>query len=528
MVENRPTGAGAGARGGIARSSLVVMGGFVLSKAIGVVRQSIIARTFGASEQLDAYYAAFKLPDLLLTLVAGGAVATTLIPVFSEHLARGETGRAWRLASAALNLLLGAMALVALIAALLAPWLVRTLIAPGFDPTQQALTAELLRLVLFSSLLFVASSLAMSVLQAHKHFLLPALADFFYDVGIIGGALILAPRLGIRGLALGVVAGAGLHLLIQVPGLLHYGARYVPTLRTGDRSLLQLGRLMGPRILILLMFQIVLLLTTNLASHLEEGSITAIQMGWIVMQMPEVIFGMAIATAAFPTLSQLAAQGEQGQLRDVATGALQAILWTTVPSAVALLLLGRPYIAILFRGGAFDERAVERVYSATAAFTAGLVGHSVLELAARLFYAHKDTLTPFRVAFGATALNVALCVALAPTLGHTGLALANSIAVTLQAGVLLWMGGRSLVRISWPRVWSLTWRAALASAAMAGGILLVTRRQAALGHLRTALLGSAAGGALYLACMALLGGQEVRRLIGLLRAPIAPPDVDKS
>lgn len=503
---------------GIALSSLIVMGGFVLSKAIGVVRQSIIARTFGAGEQLDAYYAAFKLPDLLLTLIAGGAIATTLIPVFSEHLARGDSARAWRLASAALNILLGAMAIVSLAAALLAPWLVRTLIAPGFTPALQALTVELLRMVLLASLLFVASSLAMSVLQAHQHFLLPALADFFYDVGIIGGALLLAPRLGIHGLAWGVVAGAGLHLLIQVPGLLHYHARYLPTLRTGDRGLLQLGRLMGPRILILGMFQFVLLFTTSLASRLEEGSITAIHMGWIVMQMPEVIFGLAIATAAFPTLSRLAAQGEQGKLQDAVSGVLQAILWTTLPSTVALLLLGRPYIALLFRSGVFDGRAVERVYSATAAFTAGLLGHSILELAARLFYAHKNTLTPFWVALGATALNLALCVALAPPLGHAGLALANSIAVTLQSGLLLWLGWRSLARFSWRRAWSLTWKAALASAAMAGAILPVAQRQAALGPLRTALLGSAVGGVTYLVCMVLLNGQEARRLVNVARS----------
>jgi putative peptidoglycan lipid II flippase len=488
------------------------MGGFVLSKASGVVRQSIIARTFGASDQLDAYYAAFKLPDLLLTLVAGGAIATTFIPAFSEHLSREDSGRAWRLASATLNVLLGTMAAIALVAAILAPRLVRVLIAPGFDPRLQALTAELLRLVLFSSLFFVLSSLVMSVLQAHGHFLLPALADFFYDVGIIGGALFLTPRLGIHGLAWGVVIGAGLHLLIQVPGLLYYGARYVPTFRTGDRSLMQLGRLVGPRILILGMFQLVFLFTTNLASGLGEGSITAIHVGWIVMQMPEVIFGMAIATAAFPTLSRLAARDEQGRLRQVVANALQAILWTILPSVVALLLLSRSYISLLFRGGAFNQRSVEMVYGATVAFTAGLLGHSILELAARIFYAHKNTRTPFWVALGATVLNLGLCLALVSPLGYAGLALANSIAVTLQSGLLLWLGQRSLVRFCWRRVWSLTWKATLASAAMAGVILLVTHQQGELGHLRTALLGSACGGLTYLVFLALLNKNEVSRL----------------
>jgi putative peptidoglycan lipid II flippase len=505
----------------IALSSLVVMGGFVISKVIGVVRQSIIARTFGASEQLDAYYAAFKLPDLLLTLIAGGAIATTFIPIFAGYLTRGDTRRAWRLASAVLNILLIAMGAVSLVAALLAPWLVRTLIAPGFDPELQALTADLLRIVLISSTIFVVSSLAMSILQAHKHFLLPALADFFYDVGIIGGAILLVPRMGIHGLGLGVVAGAALHLLIQVPGLIYYRARYIPTLRTGDRGLIQLGRLMGPRILILGMFQFVFLFTNNLASRLDEGSITAINMGWTMMQMPEVIFAMAIATAAFPTLTDLASRGDQARLKETTSGALRAILLTTFPSAVALVLLGRPYITILFRSTAFDQRAVEMVYQATVAFTLGLLGHSILELAARLFYAHKNAWTPFWIALGATTLNVTLCIALAFPLGHAGLALANSIAVTLQSAILLWLAWRSLVRFPWRPVWTLLWRVMLASVAMAASILFVTRRQPALGDLGTALVCTTAGSAIYLGLVALLNRDEARRLVGLVRARLA-------
>jgi putative peptidoglycan lipid II flippase len=514
-------------RSGIALSSLIVMGGFVASKAIGVVRQSIIARAFGTSQQLDAYYAAFKLPDLLLTLIAGGAVATTFIPLFAEHLAAGNRDRAWRLASVVLNLLLAAMSVVALISALLAPWLVRALIAPGFDAPSQALTAELLRIVLLSSLLFTASSLVMSVLQAHRRFLLPALADFFYDLGIIGGALLLVPRFGIRGLAWGVVVGAGLHLLIQLPGLIRCRARYIPALRTGDRSLWRLLRLMGPRILILGMFQLVLLITNHLASRLPEGSIAAINVGWIVMQMPEVIFGMAIAIAAFPTLSQLAAQGDRARLGETARHVLQAILLTILPSTVALLLLGRSYITLLFGGGAFGAQSIEAVYGATVAFTIGLLGHSLLELAARLFYAHQNTLTPFWAALGATALNLALCLALVGPLGQVGLALANSIAVSLQSGILLWLGWRSLIRAPWKPLLSLASRAALAATGMAAAIgvvlALLSRFLPNAGTLVTALTGSLSGGLAYLALLALLSPSDIRALYALARSRLIRP-----
>jgi putative peptidoglycan lipid II flippase len=230
---------------------------------------------------------------------------------------------------------------------------------------------------------------------------------------------------------------------------------------------------------------------------------------------------MAIATAAFPTLTQLASSGDGAKLKETTSSALRAILLATFPSAVALFLLGRPYIGILFRSTAFDQRAVEMVYQATVAFTVGLLGHSVLELAARLFYAHKDTLTPFWIALGANVLNIALCVALSPPLGHAGLALANSIAVTLQSAVLLWLGWRSLVRFHWHPVWSLLWRVMLASAAMAASILLVTSRQPALGDLRTALVGTMVGSVTYLGLVALLNRNEARRLAGLLRARLA-------
>ncbi|MFN2155065.1 MAG: murein biosynthesis integral membrane protein MurJ [Anaerolineae bacterium] len=504
-------------RGSIATSSAIVMGGFLASKAIGIVRQSIIAATFGASGELDAYYAAFKLPDLLLTLVAGGAIATTFIPVFAEHLARGDRERAWRLASAVLNALLLLMGSLALLAALLAPWLVERLIAPGLSPAGQRLTADLLRIVLLSSILFAASSLVMSVLQAHERFLLPALADFFYDVGIIGGALFLAPRQGIYGLAWGVVAGAGLHILIQVPGLVHLRARYAPTLDVHDESLLQIVRLTGPRILILGMFQLVFLFTTNLASHYAEGSITAINMGWTMMQMPEVIFAMAIATAAFPRMSRLFARGQVTELGETVLAALRATLFLVLPSALALLLLGRSYIAVLFGRGAFGEQAVDIVYGATAAYTVGLVGHSVLELAARTFYAHKNTVIPFWVAVGATALNVTLCLLLGPSLGGAGLALANSIAVTLQSGALLWLAWRLRVRFDWRPIWGLCWRAGLALAGMAGSIWLAAQFVRGRGDLWVAALGSAAGSGVYLGLMALLHQSEARKLAHLAR-----------
>jgi putative peptidoglycan lipid II flippase len=262
---------------------------------------------------------------------------------------------------------------------------------------------------------------------------------------------------------------------------------------------------MGPRILILGMFQAVFLFTTSLASNLPEGTITAINMGWIMMQMPEVIFAMALATAAFPAMSQLVARGDRPALQDTVSGTLRAILLLVLPSTVALWMLGRSYIALLFGYGAFGARAADMVYWTTAAFTVGLVGHSLLELAARVFYAHCNT--------GATALNVGLCIALAPLLGGPGLALANSIAVTVQSSVLLWLVWRSKVRFGWRQIWQFGWRAGIALSAMAGAIWLLTQRQPQRGHTWTALLGSAVGGFIYLGTLALLNREEASSLL---------------
>jgi len=176
---------------------------------------------------------------------------------------------------------------------------------------------------------------------------------------------------------------------------------------------------------------------------------------------------------------------------------------------VALLLLGRPYVALLFRGGAFDARAEDMVYRATVAFTFGLLGHSILELAARIHYAHQNTLVPFWVALGATALNAGLCVVLARWLGQAGLALANSIAVTLQSGALLWLSWRTRVRFPWGPVWAMTWRSALAALLMAGLILGIHAWVGEWGELWHAALGTVAAGGAYLGAMALLYRREL-------------------
>ncbi len=220
---------------------------FLFSRIVGLAREIIIGATFGTSAAYDAYLAAFRLPDILFQLIAGGALGSAFIPVFTGCLARRDLTGAWRLFSAVTNLVLIVLTALAALSALAAPWLVRTVLAPGFTPDQQRLTVELMRWMLLSTIMFGVSGIMMAVLNSFQHFLLPALAPVLYNLSIVAGAWLLAPQHGVYGLVVGVVVGAGLHLDAQLFGLWWHGARYRPLLGLRDPQVREVGRLMAPR-----------------------------------------------------------------------------------------------------------------------------------------------------------------------------------------------------------------------------------------------------------------------------------------
>ncbi len=485
----------------LARNTILVAASFGLAAAMGLLRNMVIAQRFGIGGELDIYYAAFKLPELLFTLVAGGALTTALIPVLSAALARDDRRAFWRLASAITNTVLLAVSTLAVLAGLLAPMLVRWLIAPGFAPAAQAETARVMRLVLVSTAIFGLSAVQTGVLHSAKHFLLPALAPAVYPLGVVAGALWLAPRWGIRGLALGAIVGAALHLAVQAPALLRRGLRWWPILRTGDGAMRRVLTLMGPRILDLGVFQLTLLLTANLASRLDAGSLSALEWGWDFMQLPESVIGTAFGLVALPTLADLAARRDLGALRRTLSDTLRAILGLTVPAAVGLILLGRPLLQVLYQRGAFDAGATDAVYVAVRYYALGLVAHSCLEIAARAFFAQQDTVTPLLIAAGSAAANLLLGLALMGPLGHGGLALANTLAVSAEVLVLLAVLRRRWGGIEGRETLAGLGRIGLATAAMSavvGAVLLVGERSG-LGALWQVALGAGAGGAVYLA-----------------------------
>lgn len=508
----------------IARAAGTVMAAFVLSNLVGLLRQVVISQAFGTSAALDAFNAAARLPDLLFNLVAGGALGSAFIPTFTGFLAHGERERAWRLASAIANWVTLILTTTAALAFLFAPLIVRYLLAPGFSPAQQALTTALLRILLLSPIIFGLSGLLMGILNAHQHFLLPALAPTMYWLGMIFGVLVWSPRWGIFGLAWGAVLGAALHLGVQVPGLLRLPARrYWPTLSLHDPAVRQVARLMAPRVLGVAIVQLNFWLNTVLASLQPEGSLTAIQIAWAVMTMPQVVIAQAIAIAALPTFSAQVARGELHAMRHSLAATLRGVIFLSLPAAAGLILLRRPVVAALFQRGAFDARSTELVAWALLWYTVGLVPHSVVEILARAFYAFHDTKTPVLVGGVAMTLNLVFSVAFVVgfrALGwmpHGGLALANSLATTLEMFGLLALMRRRLEGLESREMLTGAAQALGATLVMTLALLYLLRQGAAWSPWRQVVVLIPMGALTYLLALWGSGAQEPRLLWNGLR-----------
>jgi putative peptidoglycan lipid II flippase len=343
-------------------------------------------------------------------VVAGGALGSAFIPTFTGYLTRRDLPGAWRLASAVINWVTIILSALGGLAAILAPLLVQILFG-DFPPAQQALTTELMRWMLISTVIFGVSGVLMGILNAHQHFLLPALAPVIYNVAIILGAWLLGPAWGVRGLTAGVVLGSAAHLLVQVPGLLRQRMRYKPVLAIRDTGLHEVGRLMAPRVLGLAAVQLNFMVNAILASGLSTGSLTALNYGWIIMLLPQGVIAQSVATALFPTLAALVARGQQAEMRRIFVATLRNLLFLTFPAAVGLLILRVPIVRLLERGQ-FDATSTDLTAWALGFFALGLVGHAVVEIVARAFYALKNTRTPVAVGVAAMAVNVGLSLLL--------------------------------------------------------------------------------------------------------------------
>jgi putative peptidoglycan lipid II flippase len=463
----------------VARSALIIAVFFGAEKLLGFIRQLIIARQYGLSAELDAFNAANNLPDLIFTLISGGALAIAFIPVLSEYMGKKGRPAMWDLFSRVANLLFLVTALLSVIILIFAERLVgwRLGIAPGFDLTQQALVADLMRLNLVATLLFSLAGLVIAGLQANQHFLLPALARSMYDVGTLIGVIILAPEtgyqigpitlpalgMGIYGLAYGTVLGALFFLAVQLPGLVHYKFRWSPAINLHHPGVQKVLRVMVPRIGSMFFIYLVLIyIPDNIASRLPVGSVTALVYGWLIMQVPETLIGTTIGTALLPTISEQIVRHEGGVFVQSVNRTLRVILALTLPVSILMALALPPFIEIF----GFDSTGTELVIWTARAFLFGLVGHSLLEVAARGFYAQQDAKTPLWASALMAASFTVMAFLFARPLGSVGIALANAVAFTGEALLLLFLLNRRFTGVT--RLGHTPLRAVLA--ALVGGV----------------------------------------------------------
>jgi len=430
----------------LARAGLIVSAAFLLSRLLGYVRGSTMAAVFGLSAELDAFYAAFRLPDLMFQLVAAGALSAALVPILSGLLATNETQRAWRIVSTVTTLILIALLVLGVVFFVAAPVIVPLITAFEGDQLQQ--TIDLTRIMLLSPILLALGAVATSALNARGRFAAAAIAPSVYNIGIIFGAVVLSPLLGTTvdgtlvpnpvGLALGVVLGSLGHVLVQLPPLSRLGFRFQPNTRVDDPLARKAFLLMAPRAVGLGASQITFVVITILATGLAQtGALSAFNLGMLLLQIPLGVIGVPLGIVLLPALSTEIATGTVERFLGMVGRALRLLVFVMLPIAALGMVLSREIVDLLFNYAAFDDAAVEMTAAVLLILLIGLTAHSMIAVLARSFYAEQDTLTPVVAAIAAVVVNVVVAYATVGPYGLGGLAFAIAAGAWLEATVLL-------------------------------------------------------------------------------------------
>jgi len=420
-------------RGALARAGLIVTAAFLASRVLGWLRVVVLSNLFGAGAELDAYYAAFRIPDLIFELVAAGAITSALIPVLSGLIERGQKTRAWRVASTVLNLMLGVLIGLAVILWIFAPDLV-PLLVPGFDESTTELTIELTRLMLISPIFLAAGSIVTAILQTQDRFGAAALAPLVYNASIITCAVVLEPVMGIHGVAVGVVVGAVGHMVVQLPAL-RGRFTYTPRTDPSDPAARQTFWLMLPRAIGMGANQITFLVNTALASTVAVGAVVSYTVAFSVLQIPLGVIGLPLGIVLLPSMSRALANDDEAEFGTMVVRALRLLLWIMAFVAAVGIVVREDVVDLLF-GWGFDEAALAATAAALGVFLVGLPAHAMNVILARAFYSGKDTVTPVTVAIISVAVNVSISILTVEALGIRGLALGIALGAWFEATVL--------------------------------------------------------------------------------------------
>jgi putative peptidoglycan lipid II flippase len=418
----------------------------LISRFLGIFRDRILAGQFGAGDILDVYYAAFRIPDLIFNLLVLGALSAGFIPIFTSliknplekiknFLGGEDCKEAWRLANNLLNILVLGLIALSLLGIIFAPWMMR-IITPGFSTDKLMTAANLSRIMFLSPIFLGLSAVFGGILQSYKRFFVYSLSPILYNIGIIIGILYLVPILGVYGLAWGVVIGATLHLLVQLPTVYKLGFRYQFICNWHDKTLRKILTMMLPRTLSLAISQINLLVITIVASTLDSGSLAVFNLANNLQSFPIGIFGISFAVAAFPAISAVAFDREE--LVSSISSTVRQILFFIIPSTVLLVTLRAQIIRVIFGTGQFNWHDTIMTIDTLGFFAFSLFAQAIIPLVTRVFYARHDAKTPFYIGLFSVVLNIVLSFWLGRKFGVAGLALAFSLSSILNL-IMLWL-----------------------------------------------------------------------------------------
>ncbi len=414
----------------------------LLSRLVGVARDRILAHQFGAGIELDIYTAAFRIPDFIYNLLIVGALSAGFIPIFLE-LFQKEKKQAWDFVSRVINATFLFVSALSLVLYFFAPTLISFLV-PGFSPEAQKETLALTRVMLLSPILLGMSAIVSGVLQSLKAFFIFSLAPVLYNIGIIAGALFFVPYFGLIGLSYGVVLGAFLHLLIQIPVFLRSGFTYSPKTFFKDKKIRQLVQAFIPRTITLASIQITTLILTFFASFLGTGSIAIFNFASNISSLPIGIIGISFALAAFPTLSEYVAKKDLEGFKKQLALTTRQILFFILPLTILFILLRAQIVRVLLGTGQFNWEDTIVTATTVGMFSLSLFSQCLLALYSRAFFALHNGRTPLLIALVSLFITVSLSFYFKTYFGVAGLALGISVGSMFQAA-FLFMGLRKIL-----------------------------------------------------------------------------------
>ncbi len=497
------------------------------SRLLGLLREQIFAALFGGGMAMDAFTAAFRIPNLLRDLFAEGALSMAFVTTFSKTIARGGDEDAWRLANKVATMTASLLGVLCVVGMVFSPQLV-ALLAPGFDPEKAALTAHLTRIMFPFILLVSLAALVMGMLNAKNRFGMPAMASSFFNIGSIVGGVALGfwidPHFGPRaliGLAFATLIGGGLQLAVQLPSLARLGYRFRPDVHWRDPGIRAILLLMGPAVIAASTTQINVLVNSMFASTLGDGAIFWLAIAFRLMQLPLGLFGVALGTVTLPLLSRLVVAGKTREFRSELARAIRWGLLLTLPSMVGLMLLAEPIISVLYQHGKFNADQAAQAAGALRYYAIGLGGYAALKVLVNAFYALDRRKTPMLVSFAAVGLNLLFNWVFTFQLGwgHRGLAFSTGCVATFNFLLLYFLMQHQLKGLESRRLLLLLAKVALASvplvaacAASSHWLLADWRHQALLPKLAALLATVAAGAGLFAASGILLHIEELKEV----------------